>query len=565
MASAGVQGRRSGRQSTARVLRLFLGIAARASLDRVPVPKFRRFFACLCKPDGTKSCRLNGLPRTIHSRYGENRRARYAITFCGLLLLSACTFSIGLKGQTATPSQPASEPGAKRSSTKSRRKRPAKTTRKPVIARKTVRKPPPVRAEIPEVVEPASVWRGCLEAQDLPKLSATFKVEQRALVSLLEENGIGVSQGAACTAYVAATGGEGGVASAVFMPGAESSETRLIALRKTGDEIIVTPGLTDLRDSTRRELSLPAREFAASLDSLSPSIAANLRWQLDILVPRMLAPLPTKATAETESSNPVQAVSDGEAGTFATAGKSIDDYTVRLVLGRDGDGSTERLISAEVLQTDSGKRVDGVFWLDRPDGDGVIIGMEGAAYERLLWESPVKYTRSSRGVGPSVTTYRRRVASKKGSTQATVRTVKVSSYHLGVDMMAPKGTDVHAVGDAEVAFAGRKNGFGNVIILDHGRGYQTYYAHLSKISIGIKAGVRVARGDVIGLVGSTGRSTAPHLHFETRKDTHYLDPFDETHQLGLWLLTADEQERLAAQLLSATPVATDEEAASRRQ
>jgi murein DD-endopeptidase MepM/ murein hydrolase activator NlpD len=134
---------------------------------------------------------------------------------------------------------------------------------------------------------------------------------------------------------------------------------------------------------------------------------------------------------------------------------------------------------------------------------------------------------------------------------------------LGVDMTAPRGTDVHAVGDASVGFAGRRGGFGNLIILDHGRGYQTYYAHLSKIQKGIKAGVHVARGDTIGLVGSTGHSTAPHLHFETRKDARYLDPFDETHQLGFWLLTADEQERLAMQLLSTAPVVVGEDLASR--
>jgi murein DD-endopeptidase MepM/ murein hydrolase activator NlpD len=144
-----------------------------------------------------------------------------------------------------------------------------------------------------------------------------------------------------------------------------------------------------------------------------------------------------------------------------------------------------------------------------------------------------------------------------------VRTIKVPGYHLGVDMTAAKGTDVHAVGDAKVSFAGRRGTFGNLIILDHGRGYQTYYAHLSKIQKGVKAGVRIARGDVIGLVGSTGRSTAPHLHFETRKDAKYLDPFDETHQLGFWLLTADEQERLAMQLLSEAPAVATEDALPR--
>ena len=234
-----------------------------------------------------------------------------------------------------------------------------------------------------------------------------------------------------------------------------------------------------------------------------------------------------------------------------------------MVVGRYGNEERDRLESIEIVEQPSGKRVNGAWWLDRPDGPGVIIGTDGIAYERLLWESPVKYVRESRGVGASVTTWRRRVPAKKGSSKTVVKTINVPAYHLGVDMTAPKGTDIHAVGDAKVSFVGRRGGFGNLIILDHGRGYQTYYAHLSKIEKGIKAGVQVARGDIIGFVGSTGHSTAPHLHFETRRDGKYLDPFDETHQLGFWLLTADEQERLAMQLLAASPVVAGENVASR--
>jgi murein DD-endopeptidase MepM/ murein hydrolase activator NlpD len=395
------------------------------------------------------------------------------------------------------------------------------------------------------VMESASVWRGCLEEQDFPKLASSLGMEPARLSALLEDMSSAASQDGDCIAYVAATGGDGGVASVIFRHVGASGESSTLAVQKTPDGIVTTPGVCDCRESTSRVLSLPAREFTASINPASPSIPLNVRWQLNILVPRMIAGLSAKPASDGVPEAPIE-------------------YTVRVVVGRYAGDEQERLESVEIVEPVSGKRVNGAWWLDRPDGPGVIIGMDGVAYERLLWESPVKYVRESRGVGASFTTWRRRVPAKKGSAKSTVvKIINVPSYHLGVDMAAPKGTDVHAVGDAKVSFAGRQIGFGNLIILDHGRGYQTYYAHLSKIGKGIKAGVHVARGDMIGLVGSTGHSTAPHLHFETRRDGRYLDPFDETHQLGFWLLTADEQERLAMQLLSAAPIVADEDLGSR--
>jgi len=446
----------------------------------------------------------------------------------------------------AQQAAPASAPSAVKSGTK---KTAARTRRK------TVRKPPPVPADIPVVAERASVWRGCLESGDLPKLASSLGMEQARLGGLLEEMGSPAGEGGGCLAYVAATGGEAGVASVIFRHTEPGGEARTLAFHKTGDGIITTPAVCDCRESTHRVLSLPAQEFAASIDSVSPSIPANVRWELGILVPRMIGGVTaTKTDASVGGPADANGVSDAP----------VEGYTVRVVFGRYGEDERERLESVEILEQGSGKRVNGAWWLDRADGPGVIIGMDGVAYERLLWESPVRYVRVSRGVGASVTTWRRRVPAKKGSAKSTtVQTTHVAGYHLGVDMMAPKGTDVHAVGDATVGFAGRRRGFGNVIILDHGRGYQTYYAHLSKIGKGIKAGAQVARGEVIGLVGSTGHSTAPHLHFETRKDARYLDPFDETRELGFWLLTPDEQEKLAMQILSATPAAAEQATAQR--
>ena len=88
--------------------------------------------------------------------------------------------------------------------------------------------------------------------------------------------------------------------------------------------------------------------------------------------------------------------------------------------------------------------------------------------------------------------------------------------HTGVDFGAPTGTRVKATGDSTVVFAGRKGGYGNLVILRHGNGFETYYAHLSAFASGIRSGRSVNQGQVIAYVGSTGASTGPHLHYEVR-------------------------------------------------
>lgn len=88
--------------------------------------------------------------------------------------------------------------------------------------------------------------------------------------------------------------------------------------------------------------------------------------------------------------------------------------------------------------------------------------------------------------------------------------------HTGVDFGAPTGTRVKATGDATVAFAGRKGGYGNLLILRHSNGFETYYAHLSAFAAGIRPGRSVNQGQVVAFVGTTGASTGPHLHYEVR-------------------------------------------------
>ncbi len=102
---------------------------------------------------------------------------------------------------------------------------------------------------------------------------------------------------------------------------------------------------------------------------------------------------------------------------------------------------------------------------------------------------------------------------------------KVLKMHTGMDFTAPTGTEIYATGNgvvADVVFSAR--GYGNTIIIDHGFGYKTLYAHLSKSLV--HPGTKVKRGDVIGLVGNTGMSMAPHLHYEVRKNDEPINPIN---------------------------------------
>lgn len=86
--------------------------------------------------------------------------------------------------------------------------------------------------------------------------------------------------------------------------------------------------------------------------------------------------------------------------------------------------------------------------------------------------------------------------------------------HKGTDYAAAHGTPIKAAGDGKVTYAGRKGGYGNVVIIQHGQTYKTLYAHISKFRKGIRVGARVKQGQIIAYVGSTGLATGPHLHYE---------------------------------------------------
>jgi len=102
---------------------------------------------------------------------------------------------------------------------------------------------------------------------------------------------------------------------------------------------------------------------------------------------------------------------------------------------------------------------------------------------------------------------------------------KIVKFHYGIDFTAPQGTDIYATGDGVIeSIVSSKRGYGNHIIVNHGFGYRTLYAHLDHFNV--RVGQKVKRGEVIGFVGSTGASLAPHLHYEVEINGEKVDPIN---------------------------------------
>jgi murein DD-endopeptidase MepM/ murein hydrolase activator NlpD len=101
---------------------------------------------------------------------------------------------------------------------------------------------------------------------------------------------------------------------------------------------------------------------------------------------------------------------------------------------------------------------------------------------------------------------------------------KTHKFHSGIDFTAPQGTPIYATGNGTVSLAENGNGYGNHVIVYHGFGYSSLYAHMSRIKA--RPGQKVKRGELIGYVGSTGTSTAPHVHYEVMKGANKINPIN---------------------------------------
>lgn len=156
---------------------------------------------------------------------------------------------------------------------------------------------------------------------------------------------------------------------------------------------------------------------------------------------------------------------------------------------------TGRILAAEFIN--SGKTYRAVYFQGQ-DGRGGYYTEDGKNLRKAFLRSPLEFSRISSGF----------------STARYHPVLKEWRAHKGVDYAAPTGTRVKSTADGSVAFAGRQNGYGNLVVIKHQGNHETVYGHLSGFANGLRKGQRVNQGDVIGYVGMTGLATGPHLHYE---------------------------------------------------
>lgn len=176
---------------------------------------------------------------------------------------------------------------------------------------------------------------------------------------------------------------------------------------------------------------------------------------------------------------------------------------------REGDRLRDGDIIAATF-TNQGKHYSAIRYTDS-QGNTMYYSEDGRPLRKTFLRTPVEFTRIS-------------------SMFSTGRMHPILGYmraHQGVDYAAPIGTPVRAAGDAKVVFRGWQNGYGNVVMLQHGGHYSTLYGHMSRFG-NVAVGQHVSQGQTIGFVGMTGLATGPHLHYEFRIDGQHRDPLAVT-------------------------------------
>lgn len=303
-----------------------------------------------------------------------------------------------------------------------------------------------------------------------------------------------------------------------LMPGQELA----VAFADSGDR---TPGaLLSINFRPSRERDIEVSRGSESDEFFAESIDRPVARQLAYAEGTIDSNLSVAAT-DRKVPHPVLAEAIGAFSYDVDFQREIqkgDSFEFLYEIFVDDDGAVVR--TGELLfaaMTLSGSRTE-LFYYERADGSADFYTPEGASVRRSLMRTPIDGARLS---------------SRFGMRKHPI--LGYSRMHQGTDFAAPSGTPIYAAGNGVVDYAGRKGGYGNYIRLRHGSTYQTAYAHMKGFAKGIGKGTRVKQGQIIGYVGTTGRSTGPHLHYEVLVSGKQVNPLKVTLPRGEKLKNAE--------------------------
>lgn len=272
------------------------------------------------------------------------------------------------------------------------------------------------------------------------------------------------------------------------------------------------------------EIRMPLRDVLYDPKKVGDKLPVELVWELNSII-KQIYPEENNSLENTNS-------------------------VVRLIVDFGDRERWAQIWATEILDPTTKEVYASAFWIDRSDIPGAFFTGNGESLERSFWTNPLSYRRISRGVGMVKASGKRSKApAPVAETQAPAQTKQRYRAHMGIDYSAPVGTPIFSVANGKVAHIGYSGAFGNLIILEHSGNYHTYYAHLSNYNVELEVGNEVRRGLEIGYVGSTGRSTGPHLHYELRKNGIYVDPYGSKTQLDLWSMRDNESGQLTREIL----------------
>ncbi len=268
------------------------------------------------------------------------------------------------------------------------------------------------------------------------------------------------------------------------------------------------------------ELRIPLRDVLYDPRKVGDMLPVELVWELNSLIKQIYP----EENSSLENTNSI----------------------VRLIVDFGDRERWAQIWATEIIDPVNKEVFASAYWVERNDIPGGFFTGSGESLERSFWTNPLSYRRISRGVG-SVRASSKRPSSNAPATEAAPK--QRYRTHMGIDYAAPSGTPIFSVANGRVVHLGYSGAFGNLIILEHPGNYHTYYAHLSNYNVELAVGNEVRRGLEIGYVGSTGRSTGPHLHFELRKNGVYIDPYGLKTQLDLWSMRNNESGQLTRGIL----------------